>query len=146
MEHDPDSLQSRTEASAAEEREGALNRAETLLASEEERPSPERLAEVEALGERVVEELRTVFDPEIPVNIYELGLVYRIDIEDDNRIIVDMTLTSPHCPVAETLPGEVGEKVKGVEGVTDCEVRIVWEPPWNPSMMSEEAQLELGMF
>jgi FeS assembly SUF system protein len=127
------------------EREAALARAEAVLDDEGDRPSPERLAEVGALGEQVVEALKTVFDPEIPVNIYELGLVYRIDIEDDNRVVVDMTLTSPHCPVAESLPGEVSEKVKAVDGVSDAEVRIVWDPPWNPSMMTEEAQLELGM-
>ena len=89
--------------------------------------------------------LRTVYDPEIPVNIYELGLIYKIDIEDDDRVLVEMTLTSPNCPVAETLPGEVEHKVAAVEGVTGCEVKIVWDPPWNPSMMTEEAQLELGM-
>ena len=104
-----------------------------------------RQAEVDALGERIIEVLRTVYDPEIPVNIYELGLIYKIDVEDDNRVKVDMTLTSPGCPVAGTLPGEVEEKVRGVEGVTDAEVEVVWDPPWNPSMMTEEAQLELGI-
>ena len=127
------------------EREAALARAEAVLDDGSDRPSPERLTEVGALGEQIVEALKTVFDPEIPVNIYELGLVYRIDIEDDNRVVVDMTLTSPHCPVAESLPGEVSEKVKAVDGVRDAEVRIVWDPPWNPAMMTEEAQLELGM-
>lgn len=107
--------------------------------------SPERMAEVQALGERIADALRTVYDPEIPVNIYELGLVYKIDIEDDNSVQITMTLTSPHCPVAETLPGEVEEKVKAVEGVTDAKVEITWDPPWHPGLMSEEAQLELGM-
>ena len=125
--------------------EAALARAEAFLSEADDRPSPERMAEVEALGERIVDALRTVYDPEIPVNIYELGLVYKIDIEDDNRVVIDMTLTSPHCPVAESLPGEVGEKVKAVDVVLDYEVLIVWDPPWNPSMMTEEAQLELGM-
>lgn len=116
-----------------------------LEASDGERPSPERMAEVEALGERIVAALKTCYDPEIPVDIYELGLVYKVDVEDDNRVRVEMTLTSPHCPVAESLPAEVKEKVAAVEGVTGCEVAIVWDPPWNPSMMSEEARLELGM-
>ena len=123
----------------------ALDRAEAMLAPDDAPPDPARMAEVTALGERVIEQLKTVFDPEIPVNIYELGLVYRIDIEDDNRVVIDMTLTSPHCPVAEILPGEVEQKVAAVEGASACEVRIVWDPPWNPSMMTEEAQLELGM-
>jgi FeS assembly SUF system protein len=97
------------------------------------------------LYDSVVEACRTVFDPEIPVNIYDMGLVYKIDVEDDNTVRIDMTLTSPHCPVAETLPPEVEQKVQQVEGVTACEVSIVWEPPWTPQMMTEEAQLELGM-
>lgn len=104
-----------------------------------------RQAEVDALGEQVIDVLRTVYDPEIPVNIFELGLIYKVDIEDDNKVRIDMTLTSPHCPVAEILPEEVRQKVFAVDGVTDAEVDVVWEPPWHPGMMSEEAQLELGM-
>ncbi len=104
-----------------------------------------RQAEVDALGEEVIEALRTVYDPEIPVNIFELGLIYKVDIEDDNKVRIDMTLTSPHCPVAEILPEEVRQKVYAVDGVTDAEVDVVWEPPWHPGMMTEEAQLELGM-
>jgi FeS assembly SUF system protein len=123
-----------------------LTQAQAILDTPPEgAPDPARMAEVQALGERIVDRLKTVFDPEIPVNIYEMGLVYRIDVEDDNAIRVEMTLTSPHCPVAETLPGEVEQKVAGVEGVTSCKVEIVWDPPWNPSMMTEEAKLELGM-
>ncbi len=127
--------------------EERLDRAEEILKAEDadEQARRERLAEVGALGERIIEALRTVYDPEIPVNIYELGLVYRIDVEDDNTVVVDMTLTSPHCPVAESLPGEVEARVREVEGVKDCRVNIVWDPPWNPSMMTEEAQLELGL-
>ena len=105
----------------------------------------DRRAEDGALGERIVDALKTIYDPEIPVNIYELGLIYKVDVEDDNKVLIEMTLTSPHCPVAESLPGEVELKVAGVEGVNDCEVKIVWDPPWHPSMMTEEAQLELGM-
>jgi FeS assembly SUF system protein len=104
-----------------------------------------RQAEVEQLGERIIEALKTVYDPEIPVNIYELGLIYKVDVEDDNTVKVEMTLTSPGCPVAGSLPGEVEEKVRAVEGVKDAEVEVVWDPPWNPSMMTEEAQLELGI-
>jgi FeS assembly SUF system protein len=102
-------------------------------------------SEVDVLGERVIEVLRTVYDPEIPVNIFELGLIYKVDIDDDNRVQIDMTLTSPACPVAGILPGEVETKVKSVAGVSDAAVELVWDPPWNPSMMTEEAQLELGM-
>jgi FeS assembly SUF system protein len=106
----------------------------------------DRQAEIDQLSERVIEALRTVYDPEIPVNIFELGLVYKIDIDDDrNHVHIDMTLTSPMCPVAETLPEEVRCKVEAVEGVTEAEVNVVWDPPWNPSMMTEEAQLELGI-
>ncbi len=105
---------------------------------------PDRLARVQALGERVIEVLRTVHDPEIPVNIFDMGLVYRIDVEDDDTVVIDMTLTTPHCPVAETLPVEVERKVSEIEGVKGCRVNIVWDPPWHPGMMSEEARLELG--
>ena len=109
-----------------------------------------------ALEERIVQALKTVYDPEIPVDIYELGLIYDIDVEGGGEAVVDdgagrkvkvrMTLTSPACPVAGSLPGEVEQKVQGVEGVEDAEVELVWDPPWNPGMMSEAARLELGMF
>ena len=120
-----------------------LNRAAAMLDGDE--TEKKRQAEVDALGEQVIEALRTVYDPEIPVNIFELGLIYKVDIEDDNKVRIDMTLTSPHCPVAEILPEEVRQKVYAVDGVTDAEVDVVWEPPWHPGMMTEEAQLELGM-
>lgn len=124
----------------------ALTRAEAFLADDAEtRDDRDRLAEVNVLGEKIVEALKTVYDPEIPVNIYELGLVYKVDVEDDNKVLIEMTLTSPHCPVAESLPAEVEHKVASVDGVDGCEVKIVWDPPWHPSMMTEEAQLELGM-
>ena len=124
----------------------ALERAEAILADDAETEAQrERLAEVGTLGERIVDALKTIYDPEIPVNIYELGLVYKVDVEDDNKVLVEMTLTSPHCPVAESLPGEVELKVAGVEGVNGCEVKIVWDPPWDMGKMSDEAKLELGM-
>ena len=94
----------------------------------------------------IVEALKTVFDPEIPVNIYELGLIYDIDLQPGGAVQVKMTLTSPGCPVAGSLPGEVKTKVEGVPGVTSAEVELVWDPAWNPSMMTEAARLQLGMF
>ena len=94
---------------------------------------------------QVIEALRTCFDPEIPVNIYELGLIYDVKVADDGGVLVAMTLTSPHCPAAQSLPMDVDAKVKGVPGVTASKVNVVWDPPWNPSMMTEAAKLELGM-
>ena len=120
-----------------------LDKAAAMLDGDE--AEKKRQAEVDALGEQVIEALRTIYDPEIPVNIFELGLIYKVDVEDDNKVRIDMTLTSPHCPVAEILPEEVRQKVYAVDGVTDAEVDVVWEPPWHPGMMTEEAQLELGM-
>ena len=114
-------------------------------ASEREIPPTLDLDATMALEERVVAALKTVFDPEIPVDIYELGLIYDIEVEDA-RVKVRMTLTSPACPVAGSLPGEVEQKVEGVDGVERAEVELVWDPPWNPGMMSEAARLDLGMF
>jgi FeS assembly SUF system protein len=94
----------------------------------------------------IVEALKTIYDPEIPVNIYELGLIYDVDIQEDGAVKVKMTLTAPGCPVAGSLPGEVQAKVAGAPGVTSADVELVWDPAWNPSMMSEAARLELGMF
>jgi FeS assembly SUF system protein len=96
------------------------------------------------LRERVEDVLHTVYDPEIPVNIYELGLVYDIDITDEGVVRIEMTLTAPSCPAAGAIPGEVEAKVRAVEGVTDAEVELVWDPPWDASRMSEAARLELG--
>jgi FeS assembly SUF system protein len=126
--------------------ESRLDRATEFLSAESaDQADQGRQAEIDALGERVIEVLRTVYDPEIPVNIFELGLVYKVDIDDQNEVHIDMTLTSPMCPVAETLPGEVKAKVEAVHGVTAADVNVVWDPPWNPGMMTEEAQLELGI-
>ena len=99
----------------------------------------------EAIRERVVEQLRTVFDPEIPVNIYELGLIYEVKVEEDGKTKIRMTLTTPMCPAAEILPPEVETKARAVPGVTAVELDLVWDPPWNPDMMSEAAKLDLGM-
>jgi FeS assembly SUF system protein len=93
----------------------------------------------------VLEALRSCFDPEIPVNIYELGLVYNIEIAAGGVVTIQMTLTSPHCPAAQSLPAEVASKVRAVPGVMDAKIDLVWEPPWEPSRMSEAAKLQLGM-
>ena len=94
----------------------------------------------------VIDAIATVYDPEIPVNIFELGLIYAIEIEDDGRVKVEMTLTAPGCPSAQELPEQVRQAILAVPGVTDAEVRTVWDPPWDPSRMSEEARLTLNMF
>lgn len=96
------------------------------------------------LYEAVIAALKEIFDPEIPVNIYDLGLVYGVDV-DDAHVVVTMTLTTPHCPVAESMPGEVELRVSAVPGVATAEVNLVWDPPWDPQKMSDEAKLELGM-
>jgi len=95
---------------------------------------------------RIVGVLKSIFDPEIPVNIYDLGLVYGIDADPTGVVVIRMTLTSPGCPVAGSLPPEVEAKVRGIPGVTSCRVELVWDPPWNPSLMSEAARLQLGFF
>lgn len=99
----------------------------------------------EALGEKIVKVLKTIYDPEIPVDIYELGLIYDVLINEDNEVKILMTLTSPNCPVAETLPVEVEEKVKSLNAIKDAEVEITFDPPWTQDLMSDEAKLELGM-
>ncbi|ATE63489.1 SUF system Fe-S cluster assembly protein [Rhizorhabdus dicambivorans] len=95
--------------------------------------------------EGVIDALKEIYDPEIPVNIYELGLIYGVDVTADNHVVVTMTLTTPHCPVAESMPGEVELRVGAVPGVGSAEVNLVWDPPWDPQKMSDEAKLELGM-
>lgn len=97
------------------------------------------------LYEGVIAALKEIYDPEIPVNIYELGLIYGVDISDDASVAITMTLTTPHCPVAESMPGEVELRVGAVPGVRDVEVSLVWDPPWDMAKMSDEARLELGM-
>lgn len=97
------------------------------------------------LGENIVRVLKTIFDPEIPVDIYELGLIYDVFVNEDRDVKILMTLTSPNCPVAETLPMEVKEKVASIDNVNDVEIELTFDPPWDKEMMSEEAKLELGM-
>ena len=95
--------------------------------------------------EAIIDQLKTIYDPEIPVNLYDLGLIYNVEVGPDAHALVSMTLTTPHCPVAESMPGEVEMQVASVPGVMSAEVVLVWDPPWDPSKMSDEAKLELGM-
>ncbi len=109
---------------------------------------PENVAPGEPGGElhdAVIAALKEIYDPEIPVNIYDLGLIYGVEITDESDALVTMTLTTPHCPVAESMPGEVELRAASVPGVRDAEVNLVWDPPWAPDKMSDEARLELGM-
>ena len=108
-------------------------------------PSEAGATSPEALREQIVDALKTVYDPEIPVNIYELGLIYEVAVDGDGKTAIRMTLTTPMCPAAEMLPPEVETKARSVEGVTHVDLELVWEPPWSPDMMSEAAKLELGM-
>jgi FeS assembly SUF system protein len=103
-------------------------------------------AELDRLTDQLVEKLKTVFDPEIPVDIYELGLIYKVDVSDEKDVAIDMTLTAPGCPVAGEMPGWVRDAVMEVEGIKSCHVDLVFEPPWDPSRMSDEAKLQLNMF
>ena len=98
-----------------------------------------------ALEERVIDQLKTIYDPEIPVNIYELGLIYGVDVTNEGNVDIVMTLTTPMCPVAESMPGDVEAKVREIEGVSDVKVDLVWEPPWDMTKLTEAAKLELGM-
>ena len=98
------------------------------------------------LKKKVIDEIKKIFDPEIPVNIYELGLIYKMEVDDKNKVDVDMTLTSPNCPVAESLPNEVKENIMKLDGVSDVTLNLVWEPPWDKDKMSEAAKLELNLW
>ena len=132
---------------AAEDPAGTFERKrdylEGFLAQQPAGPSAE--APGGDLYEAVIDALREIYDPEIPVNIYDLGLIYEVEITPDHHARIKMTLTTPHCPVAESMPGEVELRVGSVPGVGDAEVELVWDPPWDPQKMSEEAKLELGM-
>ena len=100
---------------------------------------------MENIKSKVIEEIKKIFDPEIPVNIYELGLIYKIEVDDKNKVDIDMTLTSPNCPVAESLPNEVKHNIKCIDGVSEVDLNVVWEPPWDKDKMSEAAKLELDV-
>jgi len=109
-------------------------------------PTALEQAELDRLTDELIVAFKTVFDPEIPVDIYELGLIYRVDVSDERHVVVDMTLTAPGCPVAGEMPGWVHGAVTGVKGVNSCEVNLVFDPPWDSSKMSDEAKLQLNMF
>lgn len=127
--------------------EDALDRPETQAPQTAAAASPPTPAEApEELKMAVVDALRGVFDPEIPVNIHELGLIYRCDVSADGKVEIDMTLTAPACPVAGEMPGMVENAVRAVPGVEDAKVELVWDPPWDQTMMSEAARLELGFY
>ena len=111
-----------------------------------ERPPTIPADEMARMGDEIVEALKTVYDPEIPADLYELGLIYKVIIDDDRMVNIDMTLTSPSCPSAAELPGQVKNAVVGVSGVREAKVTIVWEPPWDPSRMSDEARTVLNMW
>ena len=97
------------------------------------------------LKEKIISEIKKIYDPEIPVNIYELGLIYKIDIKDENQVKIEMTLTSPNCPVAESLPNSVKENILKINGVKEVDLKLVWDPPWTKDKMSEAAKLELNL-
>lgn len=101
---------------------------------------------LDELKDDVVEMLKTIYDPEIPINIYELGLIYDINIDEDKKVDINMTLTAPGCPVAQSFPGDIEAKVATVPNVNEVKVELVWDPPWTKDMMTEAAQLQLGMF
>ncbi len=111
-----------------------------LSSSAKEKETPEEMT----LPEKVIDALRQIYDPEIPVNIYDLGLIYNVEVDEEKKVLITMTLTTPNCPVAESMPAEVELRASYVEGILDAEVRLVFDPPWDPSKMSEEAKLELG--
>ena len=97
------------------------------------------------LKDKIIQEIKKIYDPEIPVNIYELGLIYKIEINKENKVKIDMTLTTPNCPVAESLPKEVKESIMKIDGIKEVDLNLVWDPPWDKTMMSEAAKLELNL-
>ena len=97
------------------------------------------------LKDKIIQEIKKIYDPEIPVNIYELGLIYKIEIYKENKVKIDMTLTTPNCPVAESLPKEVKESIMKIDGIKEVDLNLVWDPPWDKTMMSEAAKLELNL-
>lgn len=132
-----------TEAEAPREQGRTRDYLDGFLAA---KPAPDTVGgDGSDLQAAVIEALREIYDPEIPVNIYDLGLIYGVEVDDNADATITMTLTTPHCPVAETMPGEVELRVSSVPGIRDAEVVLVWEPAWGPHKMSDEARLELGM-
>jgi len=121
-----------------------ISASEVILSEPE--PSALPPEELERLTDAMIASLKTVYDPEIPVDIYELGLIYKVDVSDERDVVVEMTLTAPGCPVAGDMPGWVQDAIERIEGVRACVVNLVFEPPWDPSRMSDEAKLQLNMF
>ncbi len=115
-------------------------------AVEASKSAPLSQGELDALTDKLIEQLKTVFDPEIPVDIYELGLIYKVDVSDNKDVVIDMTLTAPGCPVAGDMPGWVEDAIREIPEVKSCKVELVFDPPWDPSRMSDEAKLQLNMF
>ena len=123
-----------------------IEEAETRPAEEMDKPSAIPPEELERLTDDIIAALKTVYDPEIPVDIYELGLIYKVDVSDDRDVKVEMTLTAPGCPVAGQMPEWVADAVRSVEGINDVDVDMVFDPPWDPSRMSDEARVALNMY
>lgn len=119
---------------------------EAFLREKDTEPTLSQVKDEEALVLAIIEAIKTIYDPEIPVNIYDLGLIYRIAIKEDGLVEIDMTLTSPGCPVAQSLPLNVSDTVRAVDGVKDVKLELVWEPTWTTDNMSEAAKLQLGLF
>jgi FeS assembly SUF system protein len=126
--------------------EPKLDAASSVVTDSAEKPTTIPAEEMTRLTDEIVGAIKTVFDPEIPADIYELGLIYKVDIDDDRMVSIDMTLTTPNCPSAAELPAQVENAVAGVAGVREAKVNIVWEPPWDPSRMSDEARTTLNMW
>jgi FeS assembly SUF system protein len=137
-----------TEDSKIEDTKTEASKAETKTAEAPATDTPSAIApdEMARLTDEIVGALKTVYDPEIPADIYELGLIYKVDIDDDRMVNIDMTLTTPNCPSAAELPAQVENAVAGVAGVREAKVNIVWDPPWDPSRMSDEARAVLNMW
>jgi FeS assembly SUF system protein len=142
---DPNLQNDAPQTDAVPESENAPAQTDSTPGTQHSALNPIEQIQANDLQARIIEVLRTVYDPEIPVNIYEMGLIYKIDTDPEGRVNIEMTLTSPMCPVAGSLPPEVEMKVQAVQGVTDCKVNVVWDPPWTPDKMSEAAKLTLGM-
>jgi len=115
-----------------------------LISKKMENKENQEVKDYLALEVKILDQIKLIYDPEIPINIYDLGLIYEVDVDDNNNVNIKMTLTAPNCPVADSLPIEVKERVKGIAGVNNVELELVFDPPWGPAMMSEEAKLELG--
>ena len=142
----PQESASSTPAAAAPPSDGQPSAATSAPGAPDATASPREEIASGLLREQIIGQLRTVYDPEIPVNIYELGLVYKVQVDEEHNVLIEMTLTSPACPSAEEIPVDVRRKAEAVEGVKSVDVRIVWEPPWTQEFMSDVARVQLGFF